>query len=105
MGEIRNLSSPQAVVLQFVLDAQDPTILEKLIGPQGARGLQGTPGTPGAHGKDGKDGLDGKNGLDGSRGEPGAPGMKGDKGETGPRGWSPTKEELKALVKEVLAGL
>jgi len=106
MGEIRSLSPSIPVVLQFVLDGQDPSLVERLRGPQGTPGLKGDVGVkgadstvPGPKGNPGKDGLDGRNGRDGKDAQDGKDGI------TGPAGWSPTREELKALIKEVLAGL
>ena len=96
MGEIRNLSRGE---FKVILESQDPALLEALRGPKCDPGKRGEPGTNGLAGRDGKDGLDG------APGKSGGVGPKGDKGDKGDDGWIPTKEDIKALIREVLAGL
>jgi hypothetical protein len=103
MGEIRSLSK---LTLAVRLDAEDPAILEALKGDQGIPGRQGVQGPPGQDSfVPGPKGDPGAKGDKGDIGRTGAdsivPGPKGDKGEPGV---VPTKEELKALIREVLAG-
>jgi hypothetical protein len=105
MGEIRNLSRGE---FKVILESQDPAVLEALKGdqgPQGRPGPQGEPGkdsfVPGPQGMKG-DSLAGPRGFEGPQGKPGLPGLRGPTGEPGQ---PPTKEEIKALIREVLAGL
>ena len=101
-------SAPIPVVLQFLIDGQAPGIAEALRGPEGRSGLQGPQGDPGMDssvpGPEGKQGPVGPDGLS-IVGPPGPRGFQGEPGIEGPPGWSPSKEALKALIKEVLAGL
>ena len=105
MGEIRN-SKVTPVVLRFVFDDQDPAVVETLRGPQGNRGLQGLQGAKGVDsivpGPKGDRGEVGPRGFEGLQGKEGISGPQGRQGEPGR---VPTKDELKALIKEVLAGL
>jgi len=105
MGEIRGGKATPAV-LRFVFDDQDPAVVETLRGPQGNRGVQGEPGATGADstvpGPQGDRGEAGPRGFEGPQGKEGIAGPQGRQGEPGT---VPTKDELKALIKEVLAGL
>jgi len=103
-------TSEKGIKVVVVLDDQDPEVIKKLKGPKGdpgPRGLayDGSPPKDGAPGQPGKDGNPGRSGDPGKDGEPGKPGKQGEPGRSGKDGWLPTKDDVKALIREVLAGL
>ena len=104
MGHIKGISGATLGVY-IDLEEQSPEFLATLKGPKGDKGesIKGDPGkdshVPGPKGDKGDKG-------DSIKGDPGkdsmVPGPKGDKGDLG---LSPTKEEIKKLIREVLAGM
>jgi hypothetical protein len=89
------------------LDLDNPEVVSKLRGPQGPAGVQGPQGMPGEQGPVGPQGpigvsMPGKPGPQGLRGEQGERGEQGPQGVEGPK-WS--EDEVRALIKKVLAGL
>ena len=103
-------TSEKGIKVVVVLDDQDPEVIKKLKGPKGdpgPRGLayDGPPPKDGVPGKDGEPGKPGRPGDSGKPGKDGVPGKQGDPGRPGKDGWLPTKDDVKALIREVLAGL
>ena len=110
---------PKHVQLTLVLDGKDESFVELLRGPKGDKGDRGNDAnnqevarilasdyasvTKGPRGDKGDKG-DSIQGEKGDPGRKGDPGLKGDKGNDGePVKWS--EEEIRKLIKKVLAGL
>lgn len=104
MGHIKGVSGATLGVY-IDLAEQSPEFLATLKGPKGDKGdsIKGDPGkdstAPGPKGDKGDS-------IKGAKGDPGNDGKDSVvPGPPGPPGPMPTKEELKKLIREVLAGM
>jgi len=99
-------AGPAQIGLYIDLAEQSPEFLEKLRGPKGDPGqnIKGDPGkdstAPGPKGDKGDKG----DSIKGDKGDPGKP-YDGPPPKDGKDGHTPTKEEIKKLIREVLAGM
>lgn len=122
------INPPKNISLTLVLDSKDDKdFLELLRGPEGKPGIQGNPGRP-ATTEAVKAAVEEelprvlrsliqaelekyfaanlpKQGEKGARGEGGSRGEQGDPGKPGADGTKWSADEVKALIKKVLAGL